>query len=218
MGFLGLLLHRRGSAVEFEEQGRGFRQVGASVGIDRPHAGRVEELASGDGDAHADDGGRCADAVAEIGERAAGSRDALGDAKDPQGELGDDRERALGSHEQSCEVVARAVLARRATCLDHGAIGEHRGECEHVVAHRPVAHRGGAGSTCRSHATESGVRTGIDREEEAIAGQPLIERHTAHPRLHDHQKVIRADIEDGVHLRQIQAHPAVDRQHVSLER
>ena len=217
VGLLGLFLHGRGRAMELEEQGRGFRQVGALVGVDGAHAGRVEEFASRYGDAHADDGRRCSNTIAEAREGAARRRHALGDAEDPQGELGDDREGALGAHEQAREVVARAVLARGATRLDHGAIGEHRRERKHVVAHGSIAHRGRAGGARGCHTPERGVRTRIDGEEEPVAREALIERHTAHPCLNDDQQVIGADIEDRVHLRQVQAHAAVDRQHMPFQ-
>ena len=103
------------------------------------------------------------------------------------------------------------------TRADHGAIGEHRRERKHVVAHGSIAHRGRAGGARGCHTPERGVRTRIDGEEEPVAREALIERHTAHPCLNDDQQVIGADIEDRVHLRQVQAHAAVDRQHMPFQ-
>ena len=73
------------------------------------------------------------DELADRREAAARGGDPLGHAVDAQLQLGDHRERPLRADDQAGEVVAGGGLARARAGVDHGAVGEHRLEPEHVA-------------------------------------------------------------------------------------
>ena len=91
-------------------------------------------------------------------------------------EFGDDAERAFGADEQMRQVVAGRGFLRPRAGRDDLAVAAHHFERQHVVAHRAVAHRIGAGGARRGHAAERSVGAGIDREEQALVAQMLVQR------------------------------------------
>ena len=91
------------------------------------------------------------------------------------GQLGDDAERALRADQKAGQVIAGRGLLARLAVRDHLAIGQHRRQRQHIVAHGAVAHRIGAGGAGRGHAAERGVGAGIDREEQAGVAQVAVE-------------------------------------------
>ena len=159
-----------------------------------------------------------ATAPAEVVEDAAGGGDLLGDAVDAQRQLGDHRERALRAEQQPREVVAGRGLAGARAGVDHRAVGEHRAQAEHVLAHRAVAGRAGARGGGGRHAAERGVGAGVDGEEQPVLPEPLLERQPVHARLHAAVEVLGVDLEHAVHAGEVEREPAVDGQHVALER
>ena len=64
------------------------------------------------------------DRAGEVAERADRRRDRLRDAVEPELDLGDDAERALGADEEPGQVVAGRRLARPAAGADDPAVGE----------------------------------------------------------------------------------------------
>ena len=91
-------------------------------------------------------------------------------------------------------------------------------ETQHVLAHRAVAHGVGARRARRRHAADRRVRAGIDREEESGAlelGIQLLARDTG---LHAAVEVRVVHFQHAIHLRQVEAHAAVQRRDVPLER
>ena len=73
------------------------------------------------------------------------------------------------------QVVARARFARAPAGADQAAVGGDHLQRQHVVAHRPVAHRHGAGGAGRRHPADRGVGAGIDRKEQAGVRQRRVE-------------------------------------------
>ncbi len=144
--------------------------------------------------------------------------DRLGHAVQAQLDLGDDAERALGADVEPGEVVAGARFARAAAGADDPAVGRDDGEPEHVLAHRAVANGVGARRARRGHAADRRVGAGIDREEQARALELGVELLAQHARLHAAVEVLGVDLEHAVHLRQVDAHAAVERGDVALER
>ena len=59
---------------------------------------------------------------------------------------------------------------------------------------------------------------GIDREEEARALELRVELLAQHARLHAAVEILGVDLQHAVHLRQVDAHAAVERGDVALER
>ena len=186
--------------------------------VDRAHHRRVEQLAAGDRHAGLDDGDRGGDRVGGARERADGGRDRLGDRPQPQRQLGDDPERALGADEQVGEVVAGARLAGARAGADDAAVGQHHLEREHVLAHRPVAHRVGPRGAGRRHAAQRRVRPGVDREERALAADALLQRRARDAGLHGGVEVLDADAQDRVHQARVERDAALDGEHLALER
>ena len=157
-------------------------------------------------------------AVREIGELAHRRGNRLRHAVQAQLDLGDDAERAFRADVEAREIVAGRRLARAAAGAHDAAVGRHDREAEHVLAHRAVAHGVGAGRARRRHAADRRVGARIDREEQARALELGVELLARHARLHAAVEIGRIDLEHLVHLRQVDAHAAVQRRHVALER
>ena len=151
-------------------------------------------------------------------ERAHGGADDLGHALEAQGHLGDHAQRAFGADQEPREVVAGRGLACPRAGADHRAVGQHRLQRQHVVLHRPVAHGVRARRPGRRHPADRGVRAGVDREEEALAAEALVQRDAVHAGLHDAVEVLDVDGQDPVHLRDVQRDAAVQRRDVALQR
>ena len=147
---------------------------------------------------------------------AAGDR--LGDAGEPQRDLDDDAERALRADEQPRQIVARRGFLRPAGGAQERALGGHDAERQHVVLHRAVAHRVGAGGARRRHAADRGVGAGIDGKEQAGVAQMVVERLAGHAGLDDAVEVLGVDGEHAVHPRAVDRDAAVQRVDVAFER
>ena len=91
-------------------------------------------------------------------------------------------------------------------------------ERQHVVLHRAVAHRVGAGGAGRRHAADRGVGAGIDREEQAAVAQMRVERLAGDAGLDHAIEVLGVDGEHAVHAREIDANAAVQRIDVAFQR
>ena len=109
--------------------------------------------------------------------------DRLGDAVEPQRDLGDDAQRALGTDEQAGQVVAGGRFARPAGGPDDAPVGQHHGQRQHVLAHGAVAHRVGARGPGRRHAAQRGVGAGVDGKEKTHVAQVLVELLARHAGL-----------------------------------
>jgi hypothetical protein len=96
---------------------------------------------------------------------------ASGMPEQPDRDLDDHAERALGAHERPGQVVARRRFAGPARRADDPAVGQHHGKRQHVLAHRAVTHGVGAGGAGRRHAAERRVRPRIDRKEQPGVAQ-----------------------------------------------
>jgi citrate lyase alpha subunit len=102
--------------------------------------------------------------------------------------------------------------------LYHATVGEHHSEAQHVLAHGPITHGVGARGTGRGHTAYGSVGAGIDGKEQTRVTQMIVELLSGYPRLHSAVQIIVVDLENGVHLREIDAHTAVQGLHVAFER
>jgi hypothetical protein len=156
------------AAVKLDKQHRRFRQRQFGIGVAGLHLHFVEELDARDRDAGLDrQDGRIARRF-DARERTDARRNRLGNAGEPQRQFGDDAERALRADQQPGEIVAGRGFLGAVPGRDHFAIGEDGFERQHIVLHRPVAHRIGAGGARCRHAAERSVGAGIDRKEHAL--------------------------------------------------
>jgi hypothetical protein len=149
---LRLLCHAGFGAVEFEEQHRRLAERQFRIEVDRPYLERVEQLNPRNRDARLNrqDGGIAAGL--DRRERADAAGDRLRDAAEPERQLGDDAERALGAYHQAGQVIARGGFLGP-PCRGHQlAVRHHDFERQHIVLHRAVTHRVGAGAARRRHA------------------------------------------------------------------
>ena len=158
------------------------------------------------------------DRRAQVGELHHRRGNRLRHAVEPQADLGDDAERALAADEEPRQVVAGRRLARAPAGGDHAAVGGDDGQPDHVLAHRAVADRVGAGGARGRHPADRRVRARVDREEEAGALQVGVELLARHARLHAAVEVLGVHLEHAVHPRGVERHAAVDRGDVALER
>ncbi len=136
----------------------------------------------------------------------------------PERHLGDDAQRALRADEEPREVVARRRLARTRAGSDHATVRKHHRQAEHVVAHRPVAHRHRSRAARRGHAAERGIRARIDREEEAGVPDVGVQRLARHTRLHPAVEILDIDLKHLVHAAEIDAHATAHGSRMTLER
>ena len=134
-------------------------------------------------------------------------------------DFGDDAERAFGADEQPGQVVAGGGLAHAAAGVDHAAVGERHGQAQHVLPDGAVADRVGAGGAGRAHAADGAERgAGIDREEQALVAQMLVELVAGDAGLDAAVHVGLADLEDAGHAREVERDAAADRGDVALQR
>ena len=133
-------------------------------------------------------------------------------------ELGDHAQRALRAHHQPREVVAGRRLLGAAGGRHELAVREHDLQPEHIVLHGAVAHRIGAGAARRRHAAERRVGAGIERKEQALVAQMLVELLARDARLDHAIEVLRVHRQHLVHVAEIHRHAAKGRVDVALER
>ena len=145
------------------------------------------------------------------------SDDVLGDRVQADRDLRDHGERALGADEQPRQVVARRGLRGAASGADHLPAREHGLEREHVRPHLPVAHGRRSRGVGRGHPPERRVRARVDREEEAVLPCGALQRQPRDAGLHGRRQVCRRDLDDPVEPRQVEADPASNGDHVTLE-
>ena len=218
LGLLGLRGDLGRRAVELEEQRRGDGVVEVAVAVDRLDEHLVEQLDARDGDRVLGDREDAADRVAQRRERTDGGRHRLGRGLDAQGDLADQPERALRADEQPRQVVAGRRLARPRARAQDLAIGADDDEREHVLAHRAVANGRRARRAGGDHAAERRVSAGVDREEDALGAQRLVELAARDARFHADVEVVDGQAKDAVHLAHVDADPPVQRLDVALER
>ena len=206
--------------MEFEEQARQRLQpLQLRIRDAGLHLHLVQQFHARDRDARLHDGDHRLDRAAQRGELAGGGRHRLGDAVQAQLDLGDDAERALGADEQPRQVVAGGGLAHAAAGVDQPPVGQRHGQPQHVLADRAVAHRVGAGGARRAHpADRAQRRAGIDREEQALVAQVLVELIARDAGLDAAVHVGLADLDDAGHARQVERDAAAHRRHVAFQR
>ena len=151
-------------------------------------------------------------------ERADAAGDRLRDAGELQRQFGDDAERALRADDQAGQVVAGRGFLGAPRRGHHLAVRHHHFERQHVVLHRAVAHRVGAGAARRRHAAERGVGAGIDREEQALVAQIFVERLAGDAGLDHAVEVLGVHRQHLVHVAEVDRDAAVRRVDVAFER
>ena len=111
------------------------------------------------------------------------------------GHLGRDGQGALGADEQLGQVVAARALDELAAGPQHGAVGQHHLEPEHVMAGHPVAdgaHAAGVGGHVA--AERAALLAGRDRVDQAQRRQLAVELLERHARLHHGDLVLGVDL------------------------
>ncbi len=157
-------------------------------------------------------------AASTDGKRTDAGRDRLRDAREPQRQLDDDAERAFRADHQPREVVAGRRLLGAARRGHELAVRLHDFERQHIVLHGAVAHGVGAGAARRRHAAERRVGAGIDREEQALVAQVLVERLAGDAGLDHAVEVLGMHRQHPVHVADVDRDAAVRRVDLTLER
>ena len=155
---------------------RRLRKLRALERVHHADARAVDQLAARDHHAAADDRRRRAARVVHVRKRCAHGDDVIRDPVQPQGQLGDHAERALGADEEVREVVPGRGLDGPGARANHRAVGEDDLEREHVLAHRAVTDRRRAARVRGGHASERRIGAGIDGEVEAVLAGRGVER------------------------------------------
>jgi hypothetical protein len=75
-------------------------------------------------------------------------------AAEPHRHLGDDAERPFRADKKPGQIIAGRRFAGALRRADHLAVGQDDGQRQHILAHRPIAHRIRAGGARRRHAAE----------------------------------------------------------------
>ena len=220
LGLLCSFLDRSGGAVKLEKHRRhGFQPLQLGVGDAGGGLHVVQQLHSGDRDAGLHDGNHRFHGIGQADKLAGGGRDRFGDRMQPQLDFGDDAQRALRPHEQPRQVVAGGGFAHPAAGVDDAAVGQCDGEAHHIIPHRAVAHRVGAGSPRRRHAADGAdLGAGIDREEQALVTQVDIQLLLRDASLNATIHVLLADRQHRGHAAQVDGDTATDRRHMPLQR
>ncbi len=215
---LRLLDHGRLGAVEFQQQRRLLAVAGLVMRVERLHGERAQQFAARDRDAGLQGLDHGLGGAVDGGKRTNRRRHRRLHRVQLDGHLGDDAQRPLGAHEQARQVVARGRFLGAARSLDDAAVGQHHFQGHHVFAHRAVAHRVGARCARRGHAAQGRVRAGIDRKEQARVLDMLVQLLARDARLDHGVEVLFVHREHLVHLRKVDAHAALHREDVALER
>ena len=168
---------------------------------------RPRRVTDGDRDAGVDEVVERAD----DGARRAGER-----RPQPQGDLGDDAERALRTDHQAAEVKSRNAFRGPATQPDRGAVAggtaHDRPHTEDVVAGDAVLEAAQAAGVGRDVAADRRPRRarGVRRVPEALLAHERLEIVVDDAGLDDADEVVGVDLDDLVHPRQVEDEAAVD--------
>ena len=151
--------------MEFEEERRQGGKLPGAVTVDDLDEFLVEKFDASDGKTRALD---VYDGVDCSGQRckARMGGDGVGDGMQPDGNFGNDAERAFRANEEPGQVITGRGLAGERAGPDDLAIGGDDGQSQHILAHDAIADGVGARSTGGGHAADGGIRTGIHRKEQ----------------------------------------------------
>jgi hypothetical protein len=94
----------------------------------------------------------------------------------------------------------------------------HHVQRQHIVLHRAITNRIGAGGTRRRHTANGGIGPRIDREEQAHVAQVLVQLLAGHTRLKHHIQILCMHGDDALHHRGVDRHAAQRRVGMALER
>ena len=213
-----LFLRARFGAVEFDEEMRLFRQAHVRMQVHCADRNRADIFDPRHGDAHLDDGDDSIDRILRRLERADGGGDALGLTVQPDGQFGDDAERAFRPDHQLRQVIPGGGFARARAGADDPPVGQHDLHRQHVFPHRAVTHRSGAGGAGARHAAERGVGAGVDREHQPGRAQLFVQLLAGDAGLDDRVHVFGVDLQHLVHLAHVQRDPAAKGQRMALQR
>ena len=179
----------------------------------RAQRASVDELDGGGHDARLEKRGDARHGGGDVAEAwpERGARRRLRDQ--PQRDLGDDRQRALGSHEQLRQVVADDVLHRLGAGADDLAGREHRLQRQDVAARGAVLHRARASGALRDVAAQGrDLQAGrIRRIEQPACLDGVLQLAGEDVGLHHGEQVLAVDLEDAVEALHRQQHPAAHR-------
>ena len=206
------------ASVELDEEARRFLVRRSLVRVHRPERRLIEQLATRDRQAGADERHGGAARGTDVRERGADRDRALGQAVQAQRELGDHAERSLRADEERAQVVAGRRLDRARARSDHRSVGEHDLEREHVRAHAAVADGRRAARVGRRHPAERRVRSRIDGEPQTVLGDRGVQLAAEHARLRARLQVAGKHLEDAVQAREVERERAVGGDHVAFER
>ena len=195
-------------AVELEEDRGGLPIVEPRVGVDGRHGGPVQELGPGQRDPDLDCLGYRGDRAGHGAVRTDRRGRRLGDGVQPQGDLGDDAQGSFRADEEVGEVVPGRRLPGPPSRAHDGAVSQHGRDRDHVLTHRPVAHRRGPRRPGCGHPPQGGVGPRVDREHETGSLQLAGQLKPGDPRLHRRVQVVGADCHDRVHPGQVHRDPA----------
>ena len=109
-------------------------------------------------------------------------------------------------------------MRARVSGLNDATVGEDDGERQHGLAHRSIAHGGGAGSARRRHAADRAVGAGVDEERQPVLSEVRVELTMGDAGFDGHIEIFRAEAHDPVHARHVDRYPSMERPDVTLER
>ena len=215
---LRLLFDRSLAAMKLQKQSGLLAVAGVRIGIDSAHGGGTQRFTAGNRNARLQRLDHGVNGASHAGKRAGGGRHGFGYRMQLDGHLGDDAQRAFGTDKQARQVIAGSGFARPAGSAYHPRIRSDHGQRQHVLAHGAVAHGIGTRGAGRGHTAQAGIRAGVDRKHQSGMTELFVQRLACHPGLHRGIHVLGVDRQNLIHLRQIDAHAAVNGQDMPFER
>ncbi len=106
---------------------------------------------------------------------------------------------AFGTDKEAGQVIPGGGFSCPGGGGDRAAVRSDDFQCDDVVLHGAVPDRVGAGSAGCDHAADGRVRAGIDREEESVWTERVVELGSGDSGLNGAIEVIAVDFENRVH-------------------
>ena len=203
-----LLTYAGIASMKFQKQGMGFRKLQSAVGVHGFNLSGIHQLNSCDGYAKLQylgyqPGGSCQIIECQPS-YGGGFRNTLNFQRD----FCNDAKGALGTDHQTGQVEARCGLACRSAGFNDITAGGNHPQAQHVFFHGAIAHRIGSGSPGCTHTTDRGIGARVHGKEQAPGCQCPVQLLACNPGLYPAQEIVAVDIQNLIHLRQVQTDAA----------
>ena len=141
----GLLLDARFRSMKLQKQQRHFRQTKLGIKIETLHLHLIGQFDPRHGNTALDGHDDRITRRFHTGKRTDATRNRLGNAVKFQSDFGNDAQSAFRADKQPRQIITCRRFTRARPGFDNAAISHHDRQGQHIVFHRAVTHRIGAG-------------------------------------------------------------------------